>query len=148
MISMFDRQTDKNGDTPNLTTYWQSMNTIQQIGGFPTPQTIVVTLDDIFLIRQVKLVFIAPFSRQRDVNFDMRPQALSIFRRSRVSGVDWEPWCYYSVNCAQYFPGVIEQRLEGSVPSFSAVTPVCKQRYYTGDVATNARTGYGLQEVS
>lgn len=85
----------------------------------------------------------------------MRPQAIKIEVRrgqgqQRSGGQEeWTVWRYYSSNCSQYFPGVVEQVVNdsGKFPSLPATSVVCQRKYYAGDTTTRAGTGYGLQEV-
>lgn len=90
-------------DSPALSTYWQSDNTAVN-NAVQTPVYIVVNLTDPFLIRFIRVIFVAPHVLDTDLKADSRPRAMAI--DMIVEGdSNWQPRRYYAQSCPTSFPG-------------------------------------------
>ncbi|XP_072016852.1 laminin subunit beta-2-like [Amphiura filiformis] len=105
---------------PRLDTWWQSVNTEQDV-------TLMVTLGDSFLFQETILSF-------RSV----RPLAMKI-EKSNDFGQTYVPLHYYAQDCGASFPGV-------TTSSNSYNLPFCEQKYYYGDAETTV-PGNDIQMV-
>ena len=147
---MHDHQNEKVLDfeyeNPKLSTYWQSENAISGLGALAAEEWVVVNMTEAFLVRYIRAVFISPHIDSPTDDSDMRPLAMAIERQA-TPGTEWEPWRFYAIDCLAYFGQVPWQPLDGSGPTYDALTPVCQTRYYAGSTPVTG-WGFGRQEVS
>jgi len=138
-------------DSPDLTTYWQSINTIAAVGEDAVPQWIMFDLQQPFLIRSVRLIFISPHVVSATSDSDMRPLAMCIERQTVTDPTaPWDPLRYYADDCSA-FPAVPELIFDPQNPVASENSPViayCEERYYATNAETYSGWGFGRQEVS
>lgn len=118
-------------NTPDLTTYWQSKNTVASSSFQPRQESITLSLTDPFFIAVVEVKFIAPhYATDTADVIDTRPVVMAIEKQTRKNG-PWVPLRYFAQNCRRYFPQVPRF---GSIRNFLIAT--CAEKYYGGDLST------------
>ena len=133
-------------ENPNFTTYWQSENVIQSPGGGINPQFVMFNMSSVFLLRNIRTIFISPHDNLLDSTADMRPLATVVETRTSP----WTPWRslrYFARNCSDTFPRIPQQKVDGTGPQYDGLTAVCIESYFGGDVRTMSGWGYGRQQV-
>ncbi|KAK2150557.1 hypothetical protein LSH36_400g01058 [Paralvinella palmiformis] len=76
--------------SPDPQTYWQSVNTIDLIGAQAKEQTVVARFGSRFLIRYIRVIFIAPHIASPESGYDMRPKAMVIEKQDNDTS-NWKP---------------------------------------------------------
>ena len=116
---------------PNFTTYWQSENTIQSPGGMADPQFVTFNMTDVFLVRNIRVIFISPHDNLLGSTADMRPLATVVETKASPSA-QWRPLRYFARNCSATFPRIPQQRVDGTGPQYDSLTAVCIESYFGG----------------
>lgn len=112
---------------PDLTTYWQSPNTVMTQGGAPVAQTVVVNLTDVFLITGIMVYFIAPNGPQNGLVTDARPKEMLIEKWDQSSGT-WVKLRAFAENCIAFPNLPVLQASSAGTPTVA----YCTQAYYAG----------------
>ena len=79
--------------SPDPQTYWQSVNTIELLGAPANEQTIVARFGSRFLVRYIRVIFIAPHVTSPETGYDMRPKAMVIEKQDNNTS-NWVPLRY------------------------------------------------------
>ena len=131
---------------PNFTTYWQSTNAIQSPGGASELQFVDFSMTNVFLFRNIRAIFISPHDDLMTSAADMRPLA-TVIETQAAPSLEWRSLRYFARNCSGSFPGIPQQRVDGTGPQYDSLTAVCIETYFGGDTRTLSGWGYGRQQV-
>ncbi|KAI0234308.1 hypothetical protein LSAT2_015485 [Lamellibrachia satsuma] len=103
-------------------------------------------MSSVFLLRNIRTIFISPHDNLLDSTADMRPLATVVETRTSP----WTPWKslrYFARNCSDTFPRIPQQKVDGTGPQYDGLTAVCIESYFGGDVRTMSGWGYGRQQL-